>query len=64
VIDWNRGKDSNEFSINDPREWKASYHKNYDDDRSKELFFLNIKHAGVSFDIEAIKKKVFTEDER
>ena len=64
VIEWKRGKDYNEYSINDPREWKAAYHSNYDDRRSKELFFLNLKHAGASFDLDAIKKKAMTEDER
>jgi hypothetical protein len=64
VITWVRGKGYNEFSINDPREWKAEYHSSYDDARSKELFFLNLKHAGVSFDLDAIKEKAMTEDER
>lgn len=35
------------FSINDPREWSAPYHKTYSDVRSKELFILNVQHAGI-----------------
>jgi hypothetical protein len=50
VITWIRGKDTNEFSINDPREWKAAYHKKYNDGRSRELFALNLKHAGITLD--------------
>ena len=63
IIEWKRGKDYNEYSINDPREWTAAYHSNYDDRRSKELFFLNLKHAGVTFDLDAIKKKAMKDDE-
>lgn len=63
VITWKKGKGYNEYSINDPREWEAAYHSNYDDVRSKELFFLNLKHAGATFDLDAIKKKVIKEDE-
>jgi hypothetical protein len=45
IITWN--KDFNEFSIIEPRYWKdVPYHSYYDDKRSMELFFLNLKHAG------------------
>jgi hypothetical protein len=64
VITWERGKDTNEFSINDPRDWTVTYHSTYNDIRSRELFFLNLKHAGVTFDLDAIKDKAITEDER
>jgi hypothetical protein len=62
VITWERGKDSNEFSINDPREWLASYHNHYNDIRSRELFFLNLKHAGIPLDIEAMRRKAFADE--
>ena len=61
VIKWDKGKDYNEYRINDPREWTAAYHSNYDDRRSKELFFLNLKHAGADFDLDAMKKEVVPE---
>jgi hypothetical protein len=64
IITWERGKDTNEFSINDPCEWKAAYHSTYNDIRASELFFLNLKHAGVTLDIDSIKEKAITEEER
>jgi hypothetical protein len=55
VITWNT--DFNEFSINDPLQWNnVPYHKHYDDKRSQELFFLNLRHAGV--DINPILEKI------
>lgn len=57
VITWERGKDTNEFSINDPRIWTAPYHSTYNDVRSRELFLLNLKHAGVTFDLDAIMEE-------
>lgn len=45
VIHWE--KDFNEFKLEDIKFWKAPYHSLYDDDRSQELFHLNLKHAGV-----------------
>jgi hypothetical protein len=62
VITWYRGKDTNEFEINDPTEWKTPYHSGYDDRRSRELFFLNLKHAGIPFDIDELAKKVMSDD--
>jgi hypothetical protein len=55
VITWNI--DFNEFSINEPLQWKnVPYHNHYDDNRSQELFFLNLRHAGV--DVEPILEKL------
>jgi hypothetical protein len=54
VIHWD--KDFNEFSFNDPRNWKIPYMGNYDDSRARELFLLNLKHTGV--DIEPIITKL------
>jgi len=47
--------DGNNFKIKTPSEWRANYHKNYDDTRSKELFYLNVIDAG--WDISEIKRK-------
>ncbi|MFL6479342.1 MAG: replication protein [Bacillales bacterium] len=63
VITWNRGKDTNEFAINDPTEWRTPYHSTYDDIRSRELFFLNLRHAGIPFDIDALMQKVMADDD-
>jgi hypothetical protein len=52
VITWHRGKDFNEFEINSPTEWRAPYHSGFDSRRSEELFFLNLKHADIPFDID------------
>jgi hypothetical protein len=55
VINWDT--DFNEFSINDPLSWvEVPYHKYYSDTRSIELFFLNLKHAGV--DVESFSEKL------
>jgi hypothetical protein len=62
VITWQRGKDTNEFSINDPTLWTTRYHSSYDDVRSRELFFVNLKHAGIAFDIDALMEKVMSDD--
>jgi hypothetical protein len=62
VITWQRGKDTNEFAINDPTLWTTRYHSSYDDVRSRELFFVNLKHAGIAFDIDALMEKVMSDD--
>jgi hypothetical protein len=62
VITWHRGKDTNEYAINDPRYWTTPYQSGYDDLRSRELFFLNLKHAGIPFDVDALMKKVMADD--
>ena len=55
VISWD--VDFNEFCIKAPVHWKdIPYHNHYDDKRSQELFFLNLKHAGV--DIKPILQKL------
>lgn len=54
VLNWD--KNFNEFSFNDPRLWRVPFVENYDDSRAKELFLLNLKHAGV--DIEPIIEKL------
>jgi hypothetical protein len=46
VITYN--KDEEEYSINSPLIWSAPYHHGYSDERSKELFLINIKHAGIN----------------
>ena len=45
VVNWNQ--EEMLFSINDPRIWTAPYHSTYNDVRSRELFALNIQHAGI-----------------
>jgi hypothetical protein len=46
VIEWKQ--DENLFRINDPRKWHGvPYHNGYNDDRARELFFMNLKHAGI-----------------
>ena len=62
VITWYRGKDTNEFSINDPREWQADYHSIYNDIRSRELFLLNLKDAGTPYEIVSQIEKGIAED--
>jgi hypothetical protein len=55
VIEWK--KEEHLFRIKDPREWKgAPYHSGYNDDRSRELFFLNLSHAGI--DVTSILKSL------
>jgi len=54
VITWD--KDFNEFGINDITVWTAPYHNHYVDKRTQELFFINLRHAGV--EVEAIVKKI------
>jgi hypothetical protein len=46
VIEWNH--DENTFSIKNPLEWTAPYHSGYNDERSRELFLLNLKHANIN----------------
>jgi hypothetical protein len=55
VVDWK--PEENLFKINDPRKWTgASYHSGYNDDRSRELFFINLKHANI--DISSVFKEI------
>lgn len=56
VIKWN--SDDNTFTILEPRLWNAPYNAGYNDNRSRELFLLNLKHAGVDIDpiIEKLKQ--------
>lgn len=54
VLEWNQ--EEGLFRIKDPREWNAPYHNGYSDDRSRELFFLNLKHAQI--DVESILKSL------
>lgn len=58
VLNWNQ--EENLFRINDPREWEAPYHSGYSDDRSRELFFLNLKHAKIN--VESILKSLGESD--
>jgi hypothetical protein len=53
VITWN--KETNEFGIADPRGWKAPINEGYNQSRARELFVLNLKHAGI--DVDSIIKK-------
>jgi hypothetical protein len=54
VISWN--EEENRFSINQTTDWEAPYQYGYSDVRSQELFFLNLKDAGVEGLEEIIKK--------
>lgn len=54
VIKWNQAE--NLFCITNPIEWTAPYHSGYSDERSRELFFLNLKHANI--DVEEISKSL------
>lgn len=54
VLEWKRSKDTNEFRITDPREWQTAYHSSYNDARSRELFFLNLRDAGVTTNLDAL----------
>jgi hypothetical protein len=46
VIEWN--KEDHLFKINEPRFWvDCPYNAGYNDDRSRELFMLNLQHAGI-----------------
>jgi hypothetical protein len=50
VVNWNQ--EEMLFSINDPREWHgAPYHSTYNDVRSRELFVLNVQHAGIDIGV-------------
>lgn len=54
VITWN--KEEKLFSIQEPKFWTAPYNYGYNDDRSRELFILNLEHAG--FDTSLVIKKI------
>lgn len=45
VVEWK--PEEHMFKINDPRKWTAPYHGGYNDERSRELFFINLKHANI-----------------
>jgi hypothetical protein len=45
VIEWN--KEESLFRIQEPQFWNCSHNKEYDDDRSRELFLMNLQHGGV-----------------
>lgn len=53
VITWDR--ESNEFGILDPSGWEAPINAGYNKDRARELFFLNLNHAGI--EVERIIKE-------
>jgi hypothetical protein len=53
IISWE--KETNEFGIKDPRFWKAKKNYGYKRERARELFLLNLKHAGI--DANSIIKK-------
>ncbi|KON87423.1 hypothetical protein AF332_11695 [Sporosarcina globispora] len=44
------------YKIEEPRFWNVPYNVGFNDDRSRELFLLNLKHAGV--DIQPIVEKL------
>lgn len=56
IIEWN--EEAHLFRMKDPREWKAAYISSYNDNRSRELFILNLRHANVDVDslVESILK--------
>lgn len=54
VIEWN--KEENLFRLQEPRFWDAPYNYGYNDDRSRELFLLNLQHAG--FDVSPIIQRL------
>jgi Bacteriophage replication protein O len=46
VVEWK--PEEHMFKITDPRNWTgAPYHSGYNDDRSRELFLINLKHADI-----------------
>jgi hypothetical protein len=54
VVEWK--PEENLFKITDPRKWTgAEYHSGYNDDRSRELFMINLKHLDI--DITPILEK-------
>lgn len=59
VIKWN--KEENLFKVEEPRFWNAPYNYGYNDDRSRELFLLNLEHAGI--DITPVIAKLKTMEE-
>lgn len=44
------------YRIKEPRFWNCPYNKSYDDNRSRELFMLNLEHAGI--DVSPIIQKL------
>lgn len=49
-------EEQNLYSLQEPSLWKAPYNVGYKDERSRELFMLNLKHAG--FDVEPMIEKL------
>jgi hypothetical protein len=45
VIKWNR--EMRTFAISDVDVWKVPYNDGYNEDRAREIFILNVKHAGL-----------------
>ena len=58
VISWNR--ETHEFGITDPRIREAPRNYYYNNTRARELFILNLKHAGI--DVDSIIKKSLLEE--
>lgn len=54
VIKWD--KENGLFSFKEPRFWTAPNNVGYNDDRSRELFLLNLDHAGI--DVSEIIQKL------
>jgi hypothetical protein len=49
-------KEENTYRIKEPQFWNCDVIANYDDERSRELFLLNLEHGGV--DIVPIVQKL------
>lgn len=54
VIEWNQ--EENLFRITEPKYWDTSINVGYKDKRSRDLFLLNLEHAGM--DISPIIQKI------
>lgn len=53
VISWD--KETNEFGVKDPRGWNAPKNYGYNQERIREVFIINMRHAGV--DVDSVIKK-------
>lgn len=53
VIEWNQ--EENLFRVKEPRFWSVPLNMGYKDQRSRELFLLNLEHGG--FDTKHVEKK-------
>lgn len=60
VIEWN--KEETLFRIREPQFWKCPINEGYDDNRSRQLFLLNLQHSGV--DVTPITQKLKDMDEK